>query len=81
LSTHCFQWKPEGPVSEGLLAQTGGNKYGWVNALATESGVKRAVAVKWMGDRVEPDLASLREVARVLGQAVQIVAAMDGDLP
>lgn len=62
-----------------LLAQTGG-AHGWVNSLAAESGVKRQSLSAWMGDRAEPDLASIREVARVLRvRPFQIVAAMDGD--
>lgn len=63
-----------------LLLKTGG-AHGWVNDLATRSGVKRQTLSGWMGDRTQPDLASLEAIARVLGvRTFEIVAAMDGDV-
>jgi transcriptional regulator with XRE-family HTH domain len=63
-----------------LLSKTGG-AHGWVNELATASGVKRQTLSGWMGDRTQPDLGSLEAVARVLGvRTFEIVAAMDGDV-
>jgi len=62
-----------------LLAQTGGT-HGWVNALADKSGVKRQTISAWMGDRAEPEMASLTAVAEALGvPRYRIIAAMDGD--
>lgn len=64
-----------------LLERTGG-AHGWVNALAKQSGVKRQTLSAWMGDRTEPDLASLDAVADALGvRPFELVAAMDGDGP
>lgn len=63
-----------------LLAKTGG-AHGWVNQLATASGVKRQTLSAWMSGRTQPDLASLEAVATVLGvRTFEIVAAMDGDV-
>lgn len=63
-----------------LLRQTGG-AHGWVNELASASGVKRQTLSAWMGDRTQPDLASLAEVAAALHvKTFEIVAAMDGEL-
>lgn len=63
-----------------LLTRTGG-AHGWVNELASKSGVKRQTLSAWMGDRTQPDLASLEAIARVLGvRTFEIVAAMDGDV-
>jgi transcriptional regulator with XRE-family HTH domain len=63
-----------------LLTKTGG-AHGWVNELASRSGVKRQTLSAWMGDRSQPDLASLEAIGGVLGvRTFEIVAAMDGDV-
>lgn len=62
-----------------LIQQTGG-QHGWVNALAERSGVKRQTLSAWMGDRAEPTMESLTDVARALDiPRYRIIAAMDGD--
>lgn len=62
-----------------LLAQTGG-EHGWVNALAGSSGVTRQTLSAWMGDRAEPEMASLTAVADALKvPRYRIIAAIDGD--
>jgi transcriptional regulator with XRE-family HTH domain len=62
-----------------LQLETGG-EHGWVNRLATESGVTRQTLSAWMGDRAEPDMGSLTAVAAALGvPRYRLIAAMDGD--
>lgn len=70
-----------GRLRQFLLERTGG-QHGWVNKLAGRSGVKRQTLSAWMGDRTEPDLASLYAVAEALGvRPFELIAAMDGDGP
>lgn len=63
-----------------LIAKTGG-RHGWVNALSEASGVKRQTLSSAMGDRSNPDLATITAIAEAVGvRPFEVLAAMDGDV-
>lgn len=55
---------------------------GWVRDFASRLGVSRQAVHAWLNGSAEPSMATLRDMARVLGcRRSEIVAALDGDGP